>query len=163
METRDRYAEALADYVLAHGLAASSLRPMAKAAGTSDRMLVYHFRSKAGVLRAALGVIAARTMLTLDAALPVHRQPTATLMTQLGEAMQGDAFRQSLAVFYELAALSLRGDEVARDVGGRIAAHFQDWLAVRLTEPERAGELLASIEGWGVLTAVGLDLPFPKG
>ena len=29
----------LADHVLAHGLSASSLRPLAKAAGTSDRML----------------------------------------------------------------------------------------------------------------------------
>ena len=136
---------------------------MAKAAGTSDRMLVYHFGSKAGVISAALGVIAARTMQALDTALPVQRLPAETLMTRLGEAMQDDGFRRPLAVFYELAALSLRGDETARGVGGRIAAHFQSWLAARLDAPERAGELLAAVEGWGVLTAVGLDLPFPSG
>jgi AcrR family transcriptional regulator len=33
----------LTDYVLAEGLSAASLRPLAKAAGTSDRLLLYYF------------------------------------------------------------------------------------------------------------------------
>ena len=161
--TREKYSEALADWVLAHGLAGASLRPMAKTAGTSDRMLVYHFGGKAGVLRAALDVIAARNMDSLDAALPEQAMPAETLMPLIGAAMSGELFRPSLAVFFELAAMSLRGDADARAVGHRIASHFHAWLAARLTEPERAGELLGAIEGWGVLTAVGLDLPFPSG
>ncbi|MFZ9395925.1 MAG: TetR family transcriptional regulator, partial [Erythrobacter sp.] len=36
----------LAAHVLAHGLAGASLRPLARAAGTSARMLIYHFGSK---------------------------------------------------------------------------------------------------------------------
>ena len=36
----------LAEHVLKNGLNNASLRPMAKAAGTSDRMLIYHFGSK---------------------------------------------------------------------------------------------------------------------
>jgi AcrR family transcriptional regulator len=40
----------LADYVLAHGLTASSLRPLARAAGTSDRMLLYYFADKDAVM-----------------------------------------------------------------------------------------------------------------
>jgi AcrR family transcriptional regulator len=35
-----------ADYVLAHGLADASLRPLAAALGTSGRMLIYYFGSK---------------------------------------------------------------------------------------------------------------------
>lgn len=136
---------------------------MAKAAGTSDRMLVYHFQTKAGAVRAALDVIAARNIAALDAALPPRPLAAAALLPRIGHAMRAELFQDSMAVFFELAARALRGDEDARTVGGRIASHFRDWLAARLLEPERAGELLAAIEGWGVLRAVGLDLPFPSG
>ena len=59
--------ERLADHVLAHGLSASSLRPLAKAAGTSDRMLLYYFADKAEMITATLGVIAIRIMMPMEA------------------------------------------------------------------------------------------------
>ena len=40
----------LAGHVLAHGLGEASLRPLAKAAGTSDRMLLYHFGTKEALI-----------------------------------------------------------------------------------------------------------------
>ena len=49
--------ERIADHILANGLSASSLRPLAKAAGTSDRMLLYYFADKAEIITAALGVV----------------------------------------------------------------------------------------------------------
>lgn len=158
-----KYTGPLADYVLAHGVAGSSLRPMAKAAGTSDRMLVYHYESKAGVMKAALAEIALRNSATLDNALPPSPLPAKQLMPMIGMAMSSALFHQSIAVFLELAALSLRGDETAKVIGFEIASHFRDWLAARLTEPERAEELLAAIEGWAILNAVGLDVSFPSG
>ena len=136
---------------------------MAKAAETSDRMLLYHFKSKAGVMEAALEEIARRNSQALDQALPPEPLRAMQLMPMIGAVMQSGAFGPSIAVFLELASLSLRGDDMARRVGYVIAVHFQQWLAARLTEPDRATELLAAIEGWGVLTAVGLDAPFPTG
>ena len=44
--SRETLLPLLAAYVLENGLADVSLRPLAKAAGTSDRMLLYHFGSK---------------------------------------------------------------------------------------------------------------------
>jgi AcrR family transcriptional regulator len=44
---------AVADYVLAHGVADLSLRSVARAVGTSHRMLLYHFGSKERLVRAA--------------------------------------------------------------------------------------------------------------
>lgn len=158
-----KYTSALADYVLAHGVAGSSLRPMAKAAGTSDRMLVYHYGSKAGVMAAALSEITERNSATLDGALPPSPLPANQLMPMIGMAMSSPLFHQSIAVFLELAALSQRGDEAAKTIGFSIASHFHDWLAARLAEPERAGELLGAIEGWAILSAVGLDVSFPSG
>jgi len=42
------------DYVLAHGIADLSLRPLAKALKTNARMLVYHFGAREGLLREIL-------------------------------------------------------------------------------------------------------------
>jgi AcrR family transcriptional regulator len=50
MQLRD----ALGDYVLKHGLADMSLRPLAAALDTSPRMLLYHFGSKEQLVSEAL-------------------------------------------------------------------------------------------------------------
>jgi len=54
-ETRqDALLAACTDHVLAEGLIGLSLRPMAKAVGTSDRMLIYHFGSRDGLVAAVI-------------------------------------------------------------------------------------------------------------
>ncbi len=163
VSVKETYANAIADFLLEEGLATASLRPIAKAAGTSDRMLIYHFGDKAGVLQAGLDVVVDRNMAILEAALPPDPLPATQIMMLMEQALQSPAFQSAYAVFFELAAMSLRGDENARVIGQRIAEHLHGWLAARLTEPDRAGELLAAIDGWAVLSAVGLDLPFPTG
>jgi len=42
------------DYVVSHGVADFSLRPLANAIGASARMLIYHFGSREGLMRAIL-------------------------------------------------------------------------------------------------------------
>lgn len=51
---KDRLLDACADHALAHGLP-DRLEPLATAAGTSSRMLVYHFGTRDDLLRAVLG------------------------------------------------------------------------------------------------------------
>jgi len=51
---RDELVAKSLDYFLAHGVAGLSLRPLAAAAGTSARMLVYHFGSKEGLVTAVM-------------------------------------------------------------------------------------------------------------
>src|SRR2546423_15548894 len=51
---REDLVRAAGDYVLEHGLADLSLRPLARALGTSPRMLLYHFGSKEELVMAAL-------------------------------------------------------------------------------------------------------------
>jgi len=54
---RDDLLEAAAAYLLRHGVAGMSLRPMAGAIGTSARLLIYHFRTKERLLVEAMGLI----------------------------------------------------------------------------------------------------------
>jgi AcrR family transcriptional regulator len=56
-----------ADYVLEHGLAGLSLRPLAKALGTSTRMLLYDFGSKERLIHEILAEIRRREAGLLEA------------------------------------------------------------------------------------------------
>jgi AcrR family transcriptional regulator len=53
-ERKDQLRGAALDYLLKHGVANASLRPMAAALGTSARILMFHFKSKEGLLREVL-------------------------------------------------------------------------------------------------------------
>jgi AcrR family transcriptional regulator len=67
---------AVADYILAHGVANLSLRSIARAVGTSHRMLLYHFGSKEHLLRAAIQEARTRDVRTLTRAIARHGPPT---------------------------------------------------------------------------------------
>jgi AcrR family transcriptional regulator len=56
-QRRAKTLAAAADYVLEHGLAGLSLRPLASALGTSTRMLLYDFSSKEELIMAVLAEI----------------------------------------------------------------------------------------------------------
>jgi AcrR family transcriptional regulator len=56
-----------ADYVLEHGLAGLSLRPLAKALGTSPRMLLYDFETKERLIHEILAEIRGREAAQLRA------------------------------------------------------------------------------------------------
>ena len=56
-----------ADYVLQQGLSGLSLRPLAKALGTSPRMLLYDFESKARLIHEVLAEIRRREASLLEA------------------------------------------------------------------------------------------------
>lgn len=53
-QIRQRILDACTDHALAHGLP-DRLTPLAAAAGTSNRMLIYHFGTRDGLLREVLG------------------------------------------------------------------------------------------------------------
>src|SRR5262245_57526455 len=57
---REELLEAAAAYLLRHGVAGMSLRPMAAAIGTSARLLIYHFGTKERLLIEAMGLIRQR-------------------------------------------------------------------------------------------------------
>ncbi len=154
--------EQLADHVLAHGLSASSLRPLAGAAGLSDRMLLYYFKDKAEVMTAVLETVAARMTVALGTTTAPHPLPFAALRTQLAAAVLADTLWPYMQLWLEVAALSARGDSFYRAVGERIGRGFLAWGAAQLdsaSEAERAAEaaaLLVTTEGLVLLKSLGL-------
>ncbi len=68
MDRREELTDQALDYVLEHGLVGLSLRPLAAALGTSDRMLLYYFGTKERLVDDVLGRAQSRLALSLEGA-----------------------------------------------------------------------------------------------
>ena len=107
---RARLRERAADYVLSHGLADLTLRPLARALKTNARMLVYHFGSREGLMREVLGCIREREDARIQAWFKAGK--TARTLPQflrwLWRRQATTRRRPALRVLFELYALALR-------------------------------------------------------
>jgi len=161
-ERREAAIERIADHLLSEGLGAATLRPLAAAVGTSDRMLLYYFADKEELLTATLARIAARMTAQLDAAIPAGpRSPFSVLLEQVWAAMASESLRPFMPLWLELASGAARGLQPHLDISGQIADGFLGWVASRL-QPDGDGEpsslaplFMASIEGLYLLKAIG--------
>ncbi|MEM7768266.1 MAG: TetR/AcrR family transcriptional regulator [Pseudomonadota bacterium] len=145
---RARALEKIAAHVLANGLAKTSLRQLAAAAGISDRMLLYYFKDKADVMASALVLLLSELQGTLNAALPdTGKQAPSELFSAALELVRGETMRPYMALWLEIAAQSARGDGLARMLGNQIVTGFQAWFAARLdiADPERRDEVAAAL------------------
>ena len=161
-DRREAAIERMADHLLSEGLGSATLRPLAAAAGTSDRMLLYYFADKDDLLTATLDRIAKRMITQLDGAIPVEpHRPFPVLLEQVWAAMASESLRPFMPLWLDLAAGAARGLQPHRHVAGQIADGFLAWVTIRL-EPEGDREpsllaplFLASIEGMYLLEAIG--------
>jgi AcrR family transcriptional regulator len=158
---RDAAIDRMADHLLKEGLSGASLRPLAAAAGTSDRMLLYYFTDKDEILAATLERIALRLAGRLDEVVPLGTPlGFTTLLSELWVATRSPALKPFMRLWLELAGSAARGDQPHRAVAGHIADGFLSWIASRLNvaEAERArlaAALLAAVEGLVLLDAIG--------
>ncbi|MCE3552316.1 TetR/AcrR family transcriptional regulator [Pseudonocardia sp. RS11V-5] len=141
---REELLEAAYAYVLRHGLADLSLRPLAKEIGSSPRVLLYLFGSKDGLVRALLGR-ARDAELALLADLPAG--DAAGLLRALWEWLAAPAHRDLLRLWVEGYGRALT--EPDGPWAGFAEATVRDWLAVlgRVLPEPAATEALAVLRG----------------
>lgn len=162
-ETRkDAMLDKLADFVLEYGLEQASLRPMARSAGTSDRMLIYHFKDKEGLIAATLERIAGRLTAHLAQQCSPNLVSAEALRGPLLDMALDDEIWPYLRLWLQVAARAAQGDAFFTRVGGQIGQGFLDWIAVQLDDPDAvvrqqsAAKLLVEIEGLVLVKSVGL-------
>jgi AcrR family transcriptional regulator len=159
---RDRLLAAMAAHVLRHGLTGASLRPLARAAGTSDRMLIYHFGSKDRLVAALLLRLADDFRDLLETLTPAGRFPSAdAAVTRIVAAQMRPEMADYLRLWLEIVAAAGRGGTAHRDTGRAILTHLEGWLAGRLPaddpDPDAtARAALVRIEGEVLLWALGM-------
>jgi AcrR family transcriptional regulator len=160
---RAEISERLADHILANGLSGSSLRPLARAAGTSDRMLLYYFADKADMIGAALGVVAQRMVVLMAANKAPEPMPVAVLQPLLFDTILSDEMWPYMRVWMEMASLAAQGDGFYRMVGEQIGRGFLAWGAAQIDSPTPAqreadaARLLIMAEGAMLLKSIGMD------
>ena len=161
-DRRQAAIDRMADHILLEGLGAATLRPLAAAAGTSDRMLLYYFVDKDELLTATLARIAARMTAQLDNAIPIGPlRSFPVLLEEVWVALSSESLKPFMHVWLDLAAGAARGLQPHLNVAGEIADGFLAWVTSRLerqSENEQTGSaalFLTSIEGMYLLKAIG--------
>lgn len=138
MSRRDELLDEVTDHVLEHGLIGLTLRPLAAAIGTSDRMLIYHFGSRDALVSAVVARSGERAAAYVDA---MTGAPTVRAAVNRLWAAYGDQPLDScLDVYVQAAATGLFGSEPylseARASNERWAVALRDYL-VRSGAPTR--------------------------
>ena len=160
---RAEIVERLTEYVLAEGLSASSLRPLAKAAGTSDRMLLYYFKDKSEIITAVLQQISTQLVEIVGTHTADEPLPVDALRRKLAGIVFEDALWPYMRIWLEVASRAAMGDPYYRAVGEQIGRGFLEWGKMQLkfdSDAQRdidAARLLVSIEGMLFLKSIGLD------
>ncbi|MBD8868522.1 TetR/AcrR family transcriptional regulator [Nocardioides donggukensis] len=112
MGRREQLLEGATDHVLESGLIGLSLRPLGEALGTSDRMLLYHFGSRAELVTAIIDSANDRAIATLST-VPRGRTVRAGVL-RLWEAFREEPLRSCEDLYVQAAASGLLGEEPYR-------------------------------------------------
>lgn len=158
MDRREELLEAATDHVLVHGLIGLTLRPLAAAIGTSDRMLIYHFGSH-DQLVSAITARAGDRSTAIVRGLPVA--PTVrSAVNRLWRAYAEPELSGCLDVYVQAAATGLIGREpyrtVARESNARWVAALRDYLTRSGAPPRRVGRIVTLVDS--ALFGFHLDL-----
>lgn len=169
IEKKNKKSELVAkmtEHLVSNGLVASGLRALAKAAGTSDRMLLYYFKDKDEILAAVFDQIAQDMELLLAKSVgPDERHDPETLLELLWRDSQSPVRKAYLVVMLEMAAAAARQGSPYREACQRIGFGFQSWIKERLDieDPQERAlvsyRLMASLDGLALLQAVGHEPP----
>lgn len=156
---REALLDRLADHVLEHGLARATLRALAEAAGTSNRMLLYYFKDKNDLLVALLAHLAVRVMALVD--LGPRRLPQAAMLRTLWDAARSPALAPYMRLFLELGVAAGRGEQPHDKAAAAMAKGFVAFVGGALDVGDADHEttaalILAQLDGLFVLRASGL-------
>ena len=133
---KDLLLDQVVDHFVSDGLGDLSLRKVAKAIGTSHRMLLYHFGSKNGLLLEVVRAVEARTRGQLDAVGQGSGRQTDQVIREMWQFVADPAQGDFERLFFALYGRALQGDEEVRPLVGE---SIESWL--------EANDALATVQG----------------
>jgi AcrR family transcriptional regulator len=145
---REELLEQVTDHVLEHGLIGLTLRPLAAAIGTSDRMLIYHFDSRDALVSEVVAHATARATVAVEAlpAAPSVR----SAVNRLWRAYREDPLHGCLTLYCQAAASGLIGEEPyrsdARASNEQWASALRDYLVRSGAPVRRVGRIVTLVD-----------------
>lgn len=148
-DKRAQFRTRIVRHLLERGMTDTGIRALARAAGTSDRMLIYYFGTREAVVDEALGLIVQGLEAGLDAAVGDRRRAAGQLFDDLLRQCADPALQPTIRLWFEIVGLAARGVEPYRSRAHGIAGAWLDWIERRLVPRQRsqARDLLARLEG----------------
>jgi AcrR family transcriptional regulator len=135
-ERRGRTLAAITDYVLEHGLADLSLRPLAAALGTSTRMLLYDFSSKEDLVMAALAEVRRREAALLAIHLETTKAPAADLVRTIWDWLASPERAPFLRLFFEVYVQAMNHPDTYTARGREMVSEWLDQFGAVLAGPD---------------------------
>jgi AcrR family transcriptional regulator len=158
MTVREDLLDKVTDHVLVHGLIGLSLRPVAAAVGTSDRMLIYHFTSRDALVSAVVARTTDRAVHQVEA-LPGAATVRAGVK-RLWVAYRTQPLSRCMDVYCQAAATGLIGREPylsdVRASNEAWAAALRAYFVRCGAPPRRVGRLVTLVDS--ALFGFHLDL-----
>lgn len=132
MQERNELVDGALDYVLEHGLLGLSLRPLATALGTSNRMLIYYFGSKEQLVDAVLAQAQDRLGASVSATAAAPSS-VPDLVRQLWAALGHPHAAQVARLYLEICLMAAQDPLRWRHAPARLREPWRDPLRVGLT------------------------------
>jgi AcrR family transcriptional regulator len=155
---RELLLDLVTDHVLEHGLIGLTLRPLAAAIGTSDRMLIYHFGNRDALVSAVVTRATDRAVgcIRVLPPAPTVRAAVNRLWVAYGE----QPLDSCLDVYVQAAATGLLGREPylseARAANERWSVALRDYLVRSGAPPRRVARVVTLVDS--ALYGFHLDL-----
>lgn len=135
-DRRDQLIEAVIGYLLQNGLADLSLRPLAAKIGTSARLLIFHFKSKEGLIENVLDEVQARMQKSFVAI--ASAKPSDPQETPLKRCWRWATDKRNLPylrLMYEVHFIAVQNPRAYEGYLTRASLNWIDIIAARLPEP----------------------------
>jgi len=128
--------DAINGYLMKHGVSGLSLRPLAKAVGSSPRVLLYHFGSKEAMIDRVLAHIREQQRTRYAQMSPASAFPVSAGCHQIWQNMTAPESESGFRLFFEVYSLALRHP---RRFAGFLRNTVEDWLEFMVTPMCREG------------------------
>ena len=157
---RDDMLAAAMRLVLADGLGALTFGRVAAEVGTSDRMVVYYFPTKADLVVAVVTSLGAQLQSTLESAFGPDPLDADELMRRAWPVLNSGDAATVFDRFFEILGLAIAGQAPYSGLAPALLNGWIDWLADRVeapTPPQRhaiAASIVARIDGLLLLQSV---------
>lgn len=113
---------AILQYLIEHGITDLSLRPLAKAVGSSPRALLYHFESKENLV---ISVLADMRQQQRSLFAQIQTETFAEACVEMWKTLSSPTFEPYVRLFFELYGIALRQPLLFKDF---LASAVDDWL-----------------------------------
>jgi AcrR family transcriptional regulator len=134
-EKRAALLQPILDHLMERGLHDAGLRALAARAGTSDRMLIYHFGNKEALLTAALDLLAQQLGEAMEPALDLTRRAPDEVEALLRAKLAQDHFAPALTLLFEVITQATRGVAPYPAASAALQRCFTSWIDARLDAP----------------------------